>query len=1070
MNDTTIIKSISKVHSIIIDLLIFIFITLFTIYFTLHIGLKLDKFILPGLKIEKLYIKWDEKISVNIDSIKITKSNTENNFDISSLDVDKILKKSHIVGAFFSHIYIRRIQVNDVNATFRYIENREAHLKINGPTLNLLTTINMNEHLLYISVKEFRETSTNTTLTADLIGDTIDNRLYGIINVNVADTMPLKLYLLADSKKVKIWGKSSEPITKPIGPVVKIANLNPTVNPWIIDYLKGDILNIDYLKGTLYYDDPISLLDTLDVKASYSDVEYTFAPGYAPAIGHKVDLSFRNRVLYIYPREATFYGQPGGKTWIKIDFSTPENPLLTVDVDTSARLTPKLITWLEGYGISLPFYQIKGLTKVKLAVWITLEDINVQAKGSFTSPKATFNFTGTDINIKNVKINLNNTDIDIYSLHGDMLDKSIAIDLTGKFNPVAEKGRFDILVHDLHFGNDDGLSIDKQHKKLDFTYLLQPGADRLIFPESHWKFNHKEITLQSFIAPFKFTTLSGSIPATYIHNKERIKAYVSGTFDIKNLKTDLMVDLVTLETPNLTLEQSNSTLRVQYDKVLHVQSTKKAKWKFYNNDLTIFPSKFTYKSNTINLDDVHLAALEIVNSKIIGQYNIEDGKGKIILKQLIAQSDDLVLLDIEKDIKIYLYKKKNEQRVEVPIFNLKFKSKPTGWKIGIKSIELISSYSPLLQEYNITNGSIYMSSHTKADKINVYGNLNYPYKILVKNNKPLDFIKFSGNYANEQLTIITQNGVKVKLTQNNLDISADNIGINIFSILDFISDHKSKSNVKSKSNFKIDIKTKKSYLYLDAKRRALTDKLLLQYKNNELKAQLLYGKDGGAALELNADGNLYIYGDRLNDVFMSELAEFSEFKGGSLSFYLSGKVEKLNGVIRMNNTTIKDYKAINNTLAFINTIPALITFSVPHYNTQGLRITEGYAGFKYEKDLITLSGFRLVSPELAFNGKGTVNLKTKTVDIETSLITDTTNNLSKIPLLGYILVGKQEETITTTITLKGPMSDPVVENTLAKDIGVGSFNIIKRALTFPVHYIDQAQKSIKNVKDKNSTK
>ena len=122
MNDGTIIKAISKVHSTIIDLLIFISITLFTIYFTLHIGLKLDNFILPGLKIEQLYIKWDEKIVVNIDSIKITKSNTKSQFDFKSLDAKKLLKKTRVLDSFFIEEKINNIQC-DVGYNYKEIES-----------------------------------------------------------------------------------------------------------------------------------------------------------------------------------------------------------------------------------------------------------------------------------------------------------------------------------------------------------------------------------------------------------------------------------------------------------------------------------------------------------------------------------------------------------------------------------------------------------------------------------------------------------------------------------------------------------------------------------------------------------------------------------------------------------------------------------------------------------------------------------------------------------------------------------------------------------------------------------
>ena len=1065
MNDTTIIKTISNVHSAIIDLLIFIFVTLFAIYFTLHIGLKLDKFILPGLKIEKLYIKWDEKISVNIDSIKITKSNTKSNFDVSDIDVNKLLKDAHVLGTVFSNVYINNIQVNEVNATFSYTEQSEAYLEVNGPTLNFLTTININEHLLHISVKEFKESSTNTTLTAELVADTNDHRLYGDVNINVADAIALQLYLLADEEKVKVWGKNSQPITKPIGPVVELAHLGPVINPWIIDYLKGDVLNIDYLKGTLYYDNPISFLDTLDVKAAYSDVEYTFAPGYAPAVAHKVDLAFKDRILYIYPRNATFYTQPGGTTWIKIDFEHPSNPLLSVDVDTSAQLTPKLITWLKGYNIGLPFYQTKGLTTVKLAIWITLEDININANGSFSTPKATFNFTGTDINVKDVKVNLNNTDVDIYSLHGDLLDKAITIDLTGKFNPVSEKGRFDILVDDLHFGDENGLSMDKAHDKLAFTYLLQPKSDRLIFPASYWKFNQRLTTVQPFVAPFTFSTLRGSIPATYVHNENQIKAYVAGTFDIKNLKTDLNVDLVSLQMPDLTLEQTSTPLQVHYDKTLRVRSTKKAKWKFFDNDLTIYPSQLSYNNNILNFDDVHFAALGIVDSKIAGKYNTQKGKGKIVLKQLVAQHKDLHFLDIKKDIKIYLTRKKNEQRVEVPIFNLKYRSSPTGWEMGINNLQLLSTHSPLLQEYNISSGSVYLRSRSSQDKINIQGNFSYPYELLVKNNIPIKELTFKGAYQNEKLSLTLSKVIKMQIDEERLSIKTDKVGVSLYAILDFVADHPAKETSSGNSKFEVDIEATNSYIYINEFRRALADKLLLQYSDNRINAQLLHGSNGGAFFEYNKK-KFYIYGDNFNDKFMDGLAEFSDFKGGKFSFYVLGEGDKLDGVLQIKDTIIKDYKALNNIFALLNTIPALVTFSAPHYRTNGLKVKEAYASLSLRDKILRIKGFHVTADELSFNGKGTIDTRDMTHEVEISLVTQASRNLSKIPLLGYILVGKDENTETTTIKMSGPLADPLVENTLAKDIGVGSFNIIKRTLTFPVHYIDKAQKAIKNAERK----
>ena len=1066
MNDSTIIKAISKVHSIIIDLLIFISITLFTIYFTLHIGLKLDKFILPGLKIEQLYIKWDEKIVVDIDSIKITKSNTKSEFDFKSLDAKQILKQSRVLDNFFSEVNIRQIQVNDMNATFRYKEHSDCYIKVNGPTLKLAADIDMNEHLLLVSINEFEESSTKTTVTGKILADTQDHRLYGDLDIYLADVMPLKLMLLADDEKVRLWGKASKVITKDLDPVVKMAGLHPAIEPWIAEYLKGEALHLQYFKGTLLYDDPISFLDTLDVKAHYNNAEYIFAPGYAPAIAPKIDLAFKDRILYIYPRNATFYGQPGGKTWITIDFENPLNPLLSVDVDLTARLTPKLVTWLKGYNINLPFYQTKGKTKVKLAIWVTLGDIDVTAKGHFSTKKATFNFSNTDIDVQDVLVKLNNTRIDIQRLKASLLDGAINSNIVGHLDPIKKSGKFNIVLNSLAFKNGANLfEADPTHKKLRFSYTIRPKGDYLKIPRSYWRLNQKQITLNAFRSPFDFLTLSGRLPTTMLSSEDILKAYVTGTFDIKKLETELVVDLLKLNTPLLSLEQTSVPIEVKYKDGVYLNVKKKSHWELGNTKFVLYPSEVSYISSLIYVKDAHFILADIVDSHLSGTYNTKNEVGRFTLKKLHAQAGNTSLLKMQEDLKIVIDKKRDEHHLHLPTFDITYIQHPTGWDLNVKNIQPIAKYSPFMQDYNITKGGLHLHAKGQSEKVSFYGHIPYPYQILVKNNVPLEAINFTGSYQDGAADIFINNNIKAHLKGNRLKIRTEKVGINIFAVLAFIKDHPSSDNTKSKSNFEVDIEAAKSYIYLNKQRRVLADKMLLQYKNDRINAQLLHGQNGGAFFEYY-DKKFFIYGDNFNDKFMDGLAEFSDFKGGQFGFYLTGKEEIIDGVVQIKDTIIKDYKTLNNIFALLNTIPALVTFSVPHYTSKGLKVNDGYASFSIKDNMMDIKGFHVKADELAFNGKGSVDITKMTQDVEISLVTEATKNLSKIPILGYILVGKEENTATTTLTMTGPLEDPVIKNTLAKDIGVGTFNILKRTLTFPVHYVDKAQKSIKKAEDK----
>jgi len=1066
MNDSAIIRTISKVHSAIIDLLIFIFVAFFSIYFTLHIGLKLENIILPGIQIEQLYIKWDEKIAVNIESVKITKSNKGDISSIKTPDPKKILEVAHMLDTLFSEVNVARIQYGDINATFRYKDNQAAHIEAMGPSLDLVADIAIKGHLLLVNIKGSRLASDGSSMNGRILVDTNEARLYGSLKLNAAAVMPLDLFFLADQHKVKMWGRGSEPFTKSIKPAVRIANLHPKVEPWVADYHQGKAINLEYFKGTLVYRDPISLLDTLDAKVRYDKVQYTFAPGYEPAIAEYTDVLFKDRVLYIYPREATFYGEPGQKTWLKIDFTDPSNVILSVDVDTDARLVKEMLPWLKGYGIKLPFYQTAGKTRVKLGIDVGLNNIDVTAKGSFKTDLATFNFSNTDINVTDVHVDLHNTDIDIKTLNAGLLDNAVNADLSGRLNPVKGEGTFDITLNRLKFTSGaNRFEVAPGDEKLKFSYLISPQKDRLYIPKSYWRFNERPLMVNPVTIPFDFLTLSGTLPTTLVSSEDFLKSYITGQFSLKKMQCNFIADLLSLKTTSLSLEQSSLPVELKYQDGLYINIKKRSDWKVGNGMFTLYPSILSYKNSLLYVQDAHFAFGTYIDTYLSGSYSSEQSSGKFKLKKLQARAGKELFLTTRRDIGLTLAKVDNSYYAKVPALGIDYQQDEAGWEMSVNDLGNIAKRSPLLSEYNITKGSFHLHSASNSDAIDINGTVPFPYGILIKANQPMKTIDFNGRYSDEKLELVLNKDLVATLANNRLKIKTEDIGFSLPAIFDFYKDHPASDNNGTKTRFRAEVEARNSYLYLNAFRRAPADKILLQYKGGNLNAQLLHGDKGGIALEYT-DKNFFIYGDRLNDIFMNGLAEFSDFKGGELSFYLLGTPEEFEGVVQVKNTIVKDYKIMNNVFAFLNTIPALVTFSIPHYNIKGLTVNEAYGGFSVKDDVMTIKGFHVTAPELAFNGKGTVDLSHKTLDVETSLVTEAGSNLSKIPLLGYILVGEEDNKATTTINISGPLNDPTVSNTLAKDIVIAPFNIVKRALTFPVHYIDKAQAAIEEAEKK----
>jgi hypothetical protein len=228
-------------------------------------------------------------------------------------------------------------------------------------------------------------------------------------------------------------------------------------------------------------------------------------------------------------------------------------------------------------------------------------------------------------------------------------------------------------------------------------------------------------------------------------------------------------------------------------------------------------------------------------------------------------------------------------------------------------------------------------------------------------------------------------------------------------------------------------------------KKAPLDLLKLQYKNKILKAKLTH-KDGAAALQLH-NKEFYLHGKDFDDSFMQELFSPSKFKGGTLEFSVLGNTDEFSGVVHIANTTILSYKLLNNLLAFVNTVPSLITFSLPGYSRKGLFAEEGYINFSAKDKIYTFENISLKSKELNILGKGSADFKSDTIDVKLNLKTDLASNISQIPIVGHIIF--DDESVSTTVNLKGDLKEPQIESHLVTDIAVAPLNIIKRALTLP---------------------
>jgi hypothetical protein len=87
-------------------------------------------------------------------------------------------------------------------------------------------------------------------------------------------------------------------------------------------------------------------------------------------------------------------------------------------------------------------------------------------------------------------------------------------------------------------------------------------------------------------------------------------------------------------------------------------------------------------------------------------------------------------------------------------------------------------------------------------------------------------------------------------------------------------------------------------------------------------------------------------------------------------------------------------------------------------------------------------------------GMGWLDLNKKDMKIDLTMTTTAGVNLSKIPLLGYVLAGKKEDP-TTTIQISGDFEDPQIQSTAMKDVVSLPFEALYRTLKLPAHLVER---------------
>lgn len=1035
MNDRIIRRAIEKTYFIIITLLLFIFLTFTFVFILLQNGLHIKEVSLSNLHIKQLYIKWDEKIDISVKEINIQtqKESQESAFDYKSLS--KYTQALKYTTEWFKSITIESIKFNEFDASFNYSQNSQGFLILKSPTLLLSSRLSYEKNILKMSIGALNEREKKISAKGDIVFDLIKEEAFINLNASINNDANVTFNANLNTTSMDFTLKSHKKILD-IKYLIQLASLPSEIKFWTQDAINVKSVEIEALRGTIEFNNMQNAYKNIYAKLKANGLIYTYNTKIDGVHTEYTEVEFKDGVLFIHPQEANSYGNSLGESWLKIDF-TSKDEMLTLHLLFDGQLNKKMLQVLNAYKIKLPFLQKSGTVTTDLQLIVNLLTIDIDAQGSFYVKKGNFDYLGLNVDIFDAEIDLDNYLVKIDKMKARYKDVAQA-DVKVLYDAKLSQGSINFYFNAIAF---DKLRLAKDSAKLNATYTISPAQDKISIENSIWNFQEHTLLVDAFEAPVDVKNLNLKIPTTFLKLDGTASAFAEGSVDLKNNTTEFSLDVLNLSYEGVEFSQSNTPFSIKYDEALSINSPDKLYFNIAGTEYMIDKPILIIDKDELVLKNTKLTMGKYASTKIYAKHNIKDAKTHISLSDFVLKNykQDKVLYEKKK---ILLSMKKSEDGIEVSSKELEATAKSTkdGWSVHLNSLSQIATNSKLLKSLHLRDGDFTLYKNRDSKYAQFKSQITYPYKILTKDGKPTDLYSIEGEIRDEKVSLSINKNTKVNISDN-IEINSSNTGINLQALLKLTQSFQNEQN----DTKNVDFKATNSYLYLSDSRKIISDLIKLNYTNDILTAQLKHAK-GKASFRLEGDV-FHLYGKGFNDTFMQELFYLSKFKGGTFDFSLSGTTSEYDGILYIKDSTIVKYKLLNNILAFINTVPSLVTFSLPGYSKKGLFTKEAYIKFTANKSLLHLSDIYLESKELTISGTGDADPKEDMVDITLNLQTDLGSNASQIPLVGHVIFNG--ESVATTLEITGKLSDPKVKSLLAQEIMVAPINIIKRTLMLP---------------------
>jgi hypothetical protein len=463
--------------------------------------------------------------------------------------------------------------------------------------------------------------------------------------------------------------------------------------------------------------------------------------------------------------------------------------------------------------------------------------------------------------------------------------------------------------------------------------------------------------------------------------------------DIKNITDTYDISIPFIQTSGST--NTNIFIQIKLENTDVVAGGKigliNANVSILGTDETIFAKKafINIKENLVYVNNSYLEYKDLLKGFTDGAYDVSREKyiGKVKLNELNIKTNNLNLLNTNELNKTKVVINFNKSPVaKINDYNTTISFGKQKVKINLNDISKLYTASPILKELNATNGSIEVSLENQDMKV---------------------FLD------------------KLNLDVTNLDTNGSSMPLAYKKIL-----IRGKENNISYNKHKLNM-----YNFTYIKTMGF-QKLVATKQQNKFT--------------LSIDNNITIKADIKDSKDINELIGEDIFAQGTFNLAMNGKKENIKGKLTFKETTVKGLALYNNLMAFINTIPSLVTFQNPKFSSTGYKIKKGSIDFASLERYLVFNNINIDGYSSDIIGSGYIDFKTKDIRfyLQVSSMDNLTRVVKNIPLAGYLILGKDKK-LGLSVKVDGKLDNPKIHTYAIKDTLSTPFRIFRRIFELP---------------------